>query len=123
MTNAPEDQPDDRRTATNESRTYENVPEDAEWEVVTQVPYDPSEADGLTTTIVYAVAEAEDVSPSDIKQPPLYEVVDTAALESALFGSESSIRATQCSTEFMYRGRRIVVETDGWVIVHEQAER
>ncbi|WP_224338151.1 HalOD1 output domain-containing protein [Haloprofundus halobius] len=113
MTNAPEDQPNDRRTATNEFRTTENVPEDAEWEVVTQVPYDSSESDGLTTTIIYAVAEAEDVSPSDIKQPPLYEVVDTAALESALFGSGSSIQTSQCSTEFMYRGHRIVVQTNG----------
>lgn len=118
MNNAPDDQTDDEQSATNTSLTGEDVPEGAEWEMVTQVPFDPAGSDGLTTTIVHAVADAEGVKPGDIKDPPLYEVVDTAALETALFGSKTGIRASHCSTEFMYRGYRIVVLTDGWVQVH-----
>lgn len=123
MNDAPDDRIDDRRTATDESRTGGDVPQDADWELVTQVPYDSSESDGLTTTVVYAVADAEGVPPSDIRNPPLYEVVDTAALEAALFGSGTGVRASQCSTEFMYQGYRIGVQTDGWVLVHERVSR
>lgn len=123
MNNAPDDQTDDRQIATDDFQTGEDVPTDAEWELLSQVPYDPADSDGLTTTIVYAVADADGVSPSDIRDPPLYEVIDTAALEAALFGPRSGVRARQCSTEFMYQGYRIEVQTDGWVRVHEQVGR
>lgn len=123
MDDAPDDQTDDQWTTTDESRTGKDVPQDADWELLNQVPYDPADADGLTTTIIYAVADADGVSPSDIRNPPLYEVVDTAALEAALFGNGGGVRASQCTTEFMYQGYRIEVHTEGWVRVYEQVGR
>lgn len=120
MKEAPDDQTDDRRTAIDDFQT-EDLPPDAEWELITQVPCDPSESDGLTTAIVYAVADAEGISASDVKQPPLYEVIDTTALEAALFGSETGHRASQCTTEFMYHGYRVTIQSDGWVLVHDRA--
>lgn len=123
MTDTSDDQSDDSRSTTSESQIGESVPEDTEWDVVAQQPFDTSGSSGLTPTIISAVAEAEDVSPRDVKEPRLYDVVDTAALEAALFGSESKVRTSQGSTEFMYRGYRVVVRTDGWVLVTERADR
>lgn len=121
-------QPDDRRdapsSADHEYTSSEPVPRDAEWDVAVQSHYEQGSLGGLTATIVCAVADAEGVSPRDIKSPPLYEVVDTAALELAFFGSEENHRVhdSNASTEFMYRGYRIVVQSDGWVHVYEQTE-
>ena len=122
MTDTPEENPDTTSSGVEEPALTENVPPAVEWEPVVQVPYDPQESDGLTATIIAAVAEAEGVSPRDIKNPPLYEVVDTAALEAALFDPDSGTGFKQCSTEFTYRGYRIVVQAEGWVVVHEPAE-
>lgn len=51
-------------------------------------------------------------------------MVDVAALEAALFGSSTINRRDDGnpSVEFMYRGRRIVVRSDGWVQVYEADE-
>lgn len=123
MTDAPDDRPDDGRPRTDETPANQRVP-DAEWEQVAQKPIDAAESDSLTTTIVSAIADAEGVPPKDIKSPPLYNVVDTAALEVAVFGSGrgSSTVDSRCSTEFMYRGYRVVVQTDGWVQIYEQSD-
>lgn len=124
MKDSPSDGPSDERTATNDSQTVQPVPGEAEWEVVAQTQFDPSETSELTTAIVHAVAEAEDVPPADVKSPPLYEVVDTAALEAAFLGIEGAFRgpAPRCSTEFMYRGHRVVVRSDGWVLVTDRVD-
>lgn len=122
MTDESNGQSDDRGTATNECTTHGPVPEGAEWDLAAQEPYD--ETGELTTAIVYAVAEAEEISPRDVKNPPLYEVVDTDALEAAYLGAREQTpdRDTYCSTEFMYRGLRVVVRNNGWVLVHERVD-
>lgn len=122
MTDNTDEHPENWTTATAESPTDETVPHDPEWEVIAQVAYEPSDSGGLTTTIISAVAEAEGVAPRKVKHPPLYEVIDTTALEGALFGSETGARTGDSTTEFMYRGYRIVVRTDGWVLVSEPVE-
>lgn len=100
------------------------MPQDATWNLVEQNPFDPETADGLTTTIVYAIADAEGIAPRHLKHPPLFDVVDTAALEDAFFGNHTNGRShdPNSSTEFMYRDYRIVVRSDGWVQVYERDE-
>lgn len=93
--------------------------------VVEQRAYDPAAGPDLTTVIVEAVAAAEGVEFTSIKEPPLYEVVDIAAVKDALFGAtESDTRGvTGGSLDFEYRGYRITVRADGWVQVAESADR
>ena len=102
----------------------EGVPQDVEWTLRAQRQYDHTADDGLTATVVFAVAEAEGVEPLAVKQPPLFDVVDTAALEAAFFehGHDSRAHDPNSSTEFMYRDHRVVVRSDGWVLVSDRAE-
>ncbi len=105
-------------------RLNERASDDAgegEWELVIQRPVDADAIDGLTTAIARAVADAEGIDPRDVKHPPLYEVVDTAALQEAFFGSDGA-NGEQIATEFRYRGFLIVVERDGWVSLYEEVE-
>lgn len=122
MTNEPDEQHDNWRTAPEEHTTNEPLQQEAEWELAIQVPYDETEK--LATTIIYAVAETEGVGPQDIESPPLYDVVDTEALEATHFGTgwAMSRRDSRCSTEFTYRGLRIVVRSSGWILVYERAD-
>lgn len=124
MRDAPEDRPGDDRTDGDWPPVDRRVPPDAEWEAVVQVPHEPSEGYDLTTTVVYAVAEAEGVAPGDVKSPPLYDVVDAAALDAALFSSDGPPDAGDDvrSTDFMYRGHRVVVRGDGWVVVYGRGD-
>lgn len=100
------------------------VPADVEWELATQVPFDEGETHDLTSAIVAGVAETEAVSPLDVKDPPLYEVLDVAALEEAFFGSSIAVERSDDlrTVEFMYRGHRIVVRSDAWVQVYRPAD-
>lgn len=118
------DRPANDRIATDEFAIAQPVPPDAEWELVVQRPVDPSEYGGLTSTIVSAVADAEGVRLTDVEDPPLYEVLDTAALEAAFFssGDPRYLYDADVSTEFMYRDYRIVVRSDGWVLVYERRD-
>ncbi|MFC7098876.1 HalOD1 output domain-containing protein [Halobaculum marinum] len=106
-----------------DSATKESVPQDVGWDLVEQRSFDVTADDGLTTTIVYAVAEAEGIAPRDLKHPPLFDVVDTASLEAAFFGNHDNRRShdPNSSTEFMYRDYRVVVRSDGWVQVYERS--
>lgn len=96
------------------------VPVDVEWELANQVPFDEGESHDLTSAIVVGVAETEGVSPLDVTDPPLYEVLDVAALEDAFFGSSIASRRDEDlrSVEFMYRGHRVVVRSDAWVQIY-----
>lgn len=100
------------------------VPGDAEWELTIQVPFDDGEQHDLTSAIVVAVAETEGVSPIEIEDPPLYEVLDVDALETAFFGSDETVQDADGlrTVEFMYRGHRVVVRSDGWVQVFDAEE-
>ncbi len=110
--------------ATNDDgATGESVPQDIGWNLLEQRAFDVESGDGLTTTIVYAVADAEGIEPKHLKHPPLFDVVDTAALEAAFFGNHGNGRShdPNSSTEFMYRDYRVVVRSDGWVQVYERS--
>lgn len=120
------DTPEDDETVDTMSEadsTGQAVPPDTEWELVVQTPFEVAKSDGLTTTIVYAVAEAEGIAPRDLKHPPLFDVVDISALEAAFFGNHDGDRVhdPNSSTEFMYRDYRVVVKSDGWVHVYERS--
>ncbi|NKE35788.1 hypothetical protein GWG54_08135 [Natronococcus sp. JC468] len=71
--------------------------------------------------MVFAIAEAEGISPSEVKSPPLYDSVDVAGVEDAFFGSDSgngSRRGTG-TVEFRYTEYLVKVRSDGWVEVYE----
>lgn len=90
---------------------------------VAQRHYEPNGTDELTTTIVFAIADARGVSPSEVKSPPLYECVDAPALEKTFFGSDithESRRGTG-TVEFRYAEYLVKVRSDGWVQVFETA--
>ncbi|MFB6139708.1 MAG: HalOD1 output domain-containing protein [Halosimplex sp.] len=83
--------------------------------------YDPGGADELTTAIVFAVADAEGVDPSDLDVPPLYECVDAPALEDTFFGPETARGPRQGSgtVSFRYADYLVNVRSDGWIRVFE----
>ncbi|USZ73556.1 HalOD1 output domain-containing protein [Natronosalvus halobius] len=96
---------------------------DGSWTFVTQAHYNPDESRDLTTVIIGAVAEAEDVPITEITNPPLYEVVDIAGIDDALFGRpEANRNGTDSTVEFRYHGYKVSVEADGWVTVSERSE-
>lgn len=74
----------------------------------------------MSQTIVETVADAEDVDPAELT-PPLYDVVDTDALDEFIDATPvtdgANIRVT-----FTYHGYEITVLGDGHVTVEEQAE-
>ncbi|WP_255151564.1 HalOD1 output domain-containing protein [Halorarius halobius] len=98
--------------------------EDADWGVIEQRAYDPESDQDLTTVVIEAVAAAEDEPVASIKEPLLYEVVDIAAVNDALFGTKltDTKGVTGGSLDFEYRGFRITVRGDGWVQVAEPTE-
>jgi len=61
------------------------------------------------TAVIEAVAEATDSDPLDL--PPLYESVDSDALNTLFKGSETSVQVV-----FQYAGFEVVVQ-DGEVVV------
>lgn len=91
---------------------------DGGWTFVTQAHYDPEEPRDLTTVVVRAIAEAEGVSIDQVRDPPLYDVVDIAGIDAALFGRPDADRSgTGSSVEFRYDGYKVAIEADGWVTV------
>lgn len=124
MNDSPEDSRDETEEQAKTPTRGDGVPHDVGWNLVAQAHYDAAEPDGLTVTIVEAVAEAEGVPPTAVLDPPLYDSVDTVELEAGLFGSEvgQDVGPDAGSVEFMYRGFRVVVRRDGWVLVYEPVE-
>lgn len=91
----------------------------AEWTRVVQCRYDPTEGT-LATTLVFAVAEAMDVDPTEVRSPPLYDCIDATALERAFFGTGpagSQPNATG-AVHFHYRDYLVRVRSDGHVEVY-----
>ncbi|OYR38640.1 hypothetical protein DJ81_17510 [Halorubrum sp. Hd13] len=96
----------------------------ARWRQVVERRHEPERDDGLTTAIVSAIADAGNVSPSSLKSPPLYEVVDAAEIEQAFLGlnaGESARRGTG-SVEFRYTEYLVEVGSDWWIRVYERIE-
>lgn len=88
---------------------------------VAQRHYEPNGQSELTTAIVFAIAEAEGVSPSEMKSPPLYESVDVPAIESVFFGPDvaGGSRQSVGTVEFQYSDYHVKVRSDGWIQVYE----
>jgi len=81
--------------------------------------FDRSRGTDLATTIAYAVAEAEGVSPESL-EPPLYDSVDPEGLERALFHARSDAARARTAA-FPYHGYRVRVRGDGHVRVVDTA--
>lgn len=91
---------------------------------VAQRHYEPNGQGELTTAIIYAIAGADGVSPSEVKSPPLYDSVDVPAIESAFFGPDVSgdSRQGDGTVEFQYTDYLVKVRSDGWIQVYESTE-
>lgn len=63
-----------------------NETDDSDMTFVTLAHYDRESHRDLTTEIMFAIADAEDVAPVNLKDPPLYECVNIAAIEDGFFG-------------------------------------
>lgn len=87
---------------------------------VAERQYDPAAGGDLATEVVLTVAEALDVDPPNLRGPPLYESVDTEALEGVFFGSEPTETGPAFgSVEFSYADHRVRIESDGWIAVFD----
>lgn len=97
--------------------------QDTHWRQVAQRLYEPDRDGGLTTAIVFAIAEAADVSPGEVKSPPLYEAIDVAGVEDAFFGSRGDVARQGTGTvEFRYAEFLVKVRSDSWIQVYEPTE-
>lgn len=92
---------------------------DGSWTQVEQSHFDPDEEGDLTTAVVTTIAAAENVHPTDLDSPPLYDVVDAPAIQQSLFGPERNGRCDTGSTEFRYDQYLVKVRSDGWIQVYE----
>lgn len=97
--------------------------DDQTWRQVAQRHFDPDGDELFTYVVVSAIADAREVDVLDVRSPPLYDVVDPAALETALFGPTSGrVREPDAGTvDFRYEELRVTVGADGWVRVAERA--
>lgn len=95
-----------------------------DWRQVTERRYDPSRDGELTAAIVFAVADAEDVPASEVDVPPLYDVVDVAAIQRALFDHEPRARSGNVAgtVSFRYREKLVRVRSDSLIQVYEPSE-
>ncbi|GKZ15996.1 HalOD1 output domain-containing protein [Haladaptatus sp. T7] len=95
--------------------------DDPDMTFVTQAHYDRESHRDLTTEIIFAIADAEDVVPTEIKDPPLYECVDIAAIEDGFFGKEVAghTRDSEGSVSFRYNQYHVEVASDGWITVSD----
>ncbi len=66
-------------------------------------------------SIIYAVAEYEDIDPMKLS-PPLATVVDPDALDRVL-GTAPTDERQGVTAQFTYRGHEVVVSSDGRVTV------
>lgn len=98
---------------------------DAQWDQLAQRHYDPDRDAELTTAIVYALAEAKEIAPTELKSPQLYEVVDVPAIEKALFevGSNGDSPPGIGTLEFRFAEQLVKIRSDGWIQVYGTNER
>ncbi|MFC7248973.1 HalOD1 output domain-containing protein [Halomicroarcula sp. GCM10025324] len=96
---------------------------ESQWTQAAQRHYDGEFE--LSTEIVYTIAEAKGVSPTEVRSPPLYECVDAACLENAFFGESAGGDSprTNGSVQFTYAEFLVNVGNDGWIQVYEPDDR
>jgi hypothetical protein len=80
-----------------------------------QTRFDRSDSDGVWTAIVRATAGLADASPVELE--PLYETIDTDALEAFVRSADESARL-----EFVYEGFSVTVSGDGTVLVSPEPD-
>lgn len=92
----------------------------ARWHFITQRRYDPERDAELTSAIIYALAAAMDVDPTDVRSPLLHDVVDVPAIEHAfLYGNpDGGSPSGKGSVTFRYREFLVMIDSDGWVRVY-----
>ncbi|SDF19253.1 hypothetical protein SAMN04488067_102278 [Halorubrum xinjiangense] len=94
--------------------------QNAHWNRVAQRLHDP-EGDGeLVTAVVFAVADAEGVDPTELELR-LNHTVDMEGIDHAFFGpgtTEGARNGTE-SVEFRYLRYLVSVRSDGWIRVYE----
>jgi hypothetical protein len=107
----------------NEAPTMDDSDAGAARSQLAQRHYDANGDGELTTAIVFAVAEAADVAPADLRAPPLYECIDAPALEATFFGPDATggSRRGIGTVEFRYADYLVSVGSDGWIRVFEPA--
>ncbi|WP_458210940.1 HalOD1 output domain-containing protein [Haladaptatus sp. NG-SE-30] len=108
-------------TTGNDSSTIDGG---SHWTQVAQRHYDPAQDGELTTALVFAIAEAEGVAPSEVTSPPVYECIDAAALEETFFGPAVAGEDRQGvgTVEFQYTEYRVTVGSGGWIQVYESTD-
>jgi hypothetical protein len=74
-----------------------------------------------STRIVRAVAAAEGVDPAELS-PPLYDVVDTDAVDALFASGGSQPPPVGTRVSFTYNGYRVRVEGDGEVSVEPSGD-
>jgi hypothetical protein len=96
------------------------------WRQIERRHYRPDGDAELATVIIYAVANAEGVDPTEL-DPILHERVDAVALERVFFESDADGRPVpdpEASVfEFRYANYLIRVRSDGRIDVFESTER
>jgi len=92
---------------------------DLHWRQVAQRHYDPCEQAELTTEIVFAIADAKDVDPTELQSPRLYDCVDATAVEDTFFGAGISTERGTGMIQFRYDTYLVRVNDDGWIHVFE----
>lgn len=95
-----------------------------DWTQVARRHYDPDDATDLTTVVVSAIAAAEGVAPRNVRSPVLYEHVDVSTVADVFFGPTVTERGRpgRGRVEFRYDGYRIVVASDGRIMVFERTD-
>lgn len=87
--------------------------------VLAQRQYDPGAGGELATEVILAVAEAAGVDPAEIRTPPLYECIDTEAVESVFFTPGTRTGQATGFVEFSYDDHPVRISSDGWIEVFD----
>ncbi|ELY70248.1 HalOD1 output domain-containing protein [Natrinema versiforme] len=75
--------------------------------------------------VIEAVAEAEDVSPTDVSPPtyePLHAVVDPTALDALFADRPNGMRRSRGNVSFRFCGYDVTVSHDGRVLLEDPTE-
>lgn len=110
---------DDRDTENDDDPTLSR---DGIWRQLTQQHYDPDRDSELTTVVIFAIAEAKNIPPDEVKSPPLYEVINVAGVEAAFFSSEAqaSSRDGTGTVQFRYTDLLVKIRSDGWIQIYQE---
>ncbi len=86
--------------------------------------YEPDRDGGLTTAIVFTIADAKGVSPSEIRSPKLYDIVDVPGIEKAFFSTDTAgtTQPGMGTVEFRYAEYLVEISSDGRIGVYESTD-